>query len=211
MGAMARRGDELRDHILQAAKQVFLEMGFERASMDEVARRAETSKRSLYAHYESKEKLLLAVVEYVRELHLTRLEEPATYAEDPVDALTMFCARYVENTIYRQQSVQLMRLLTSETARFPEGAARHYDAIFNVPTARVAAYLKTRFGLSPRASEGAAQRLFGAVLYPRLVRALFGLEELLETLDPRNVSPKVDVRGIRRAVTELIESIEKER
>src|ERR1700704_2001960 len=33
---------------------------FERASMDVVAARAETSKRSLYAHFESKEKLFLA-------------------------------------------------------------------------------------------------------------------------------------------------------
>src|SRR5450755_3901656 len=44
---MARRGDKLREHILWIAKEVFLEMGFERASMDLVARRAETSKRSL--------------------------------------------------------------------------------------------------------------------------------------------------------------------
>ena len=33
---MSRRGDKLREHILEAAKDVFLEMGFERASMDVV-------------------------------------------------------------------------------------------------------------------------------------------------------------------------------
>jgi AcrR family transcriptional regulator len=44
---VARRGDELREHIVWAAKDVFLEMGFERASMDVVAARAATSKRSL--------------------------------------------------------------------------------------------------------------------------------------------------------------------
>jgi len=60
---MARRGDKLREHILWIAKDVFLEMGFERASMDVVAARAETSKRSLYAHFESKEKLFLAVID----------------------------------------------------------------------------------------------------------------------------------------------------
>ena len=31
---MARRGSELREHILWCAKDVFLEQGFERASMD---------------------------------------------------------------------------------------------------------------------------------------------------------------------------------
>ena len=66
MRRMARRGDELRKHVLQVARGVFLEMGFERASMDEVASRAETTKRSLYAHFESKEKLFLAVIERMR-------------------------------------------------------------------------------------------------------------------------------------------------
>ncbi|MET0427351.1 MAG: helix-turn-helix domain-containing protein, partial [Microvirga sp.] len=60
---MARRGVQLREHILWTAKDVFLELGFERTSMDEVAGRAATSKRTLYAHFESKEKLFLAVIE----------------------------------------------------------------------------------------------------------------------------------------------------
>jgi AcrR family transcriptional regulator len=62
-----------REHILWAAKDVFIEMGFERASMDMVAARAVTSKRSLYAHFESKDKLFLAVVDLVRELRTCRL------------------------------------------------------------------------------------------------------------------------------------------
>jgi hypothetical protein len=37
---MARRGDALREHILWVAKEVFLELGFERASMDDVGSRA---------------------------------------------------------------------------------------------------------------------------------------------------------------------------
>jgi AcrR family transcriptional regulator len=93
---MARRGDKLREHILWVAKDVFLEMGFERASMDVVASRAETSKRSLYAHFESKEKLFLAVIELVRGLFLSRLRMPADYSEKPAEALTLFCGRYLE-------------------------------------------------------------------------------------------------------------------
>ena len=67
------RGEQLRRHILFAAKDVFLETGYERASMDTVAARAGTSKRSLYAHFESKDKLFLAVLDFVRELYLGRL------------------------------------------------------------------------------------------------------------------------------------------
>jgi AcrR family transcriptional regulator len=46
---MSKRGLELREHMLYAAKNVFLEVGFERASMDVIAARAKTSKRTLSA------------------------------------------------------------------------------------------------------------------------------------------------------------------
>jgi AcrR family transcriptional regulator len=65
---MGLRGGDLRDHILWTAKDLFLEVGYERASMDVVAERAATSKRSLYAHFESKDKLFLAVAELIRDL-----------------------------------------------------------------------------------------------------------------------------------------------
>src|SRR6187402_1918546 len=109
MRGMARRGDELREHILLVAKGVFLELGFERASMDEVASRADTSKRSLYAHFESKEKLFLAVLELVRSLFLARLKSPADYADKPAEALVLYCGRYLETLLFDTQ-IQMIRL-----------------------------------------------------------------------------------------------------
>jgi AcrR family transcriptional regulator len=206
MQAMAKRGDELREHILWVAKEVFLEMGFERASMDEVASRAKTSKRSLYAHFESKEKLFLAVLDLVRGLFLNRLKSPDDYSAKPAEALTLFCGRYLEAMLY-EASVQLIRVTTAETARFPEGAAQHHAAMFTEVEARLGGYLKTTFGLSVRASVEAAQRLLGHVLFPRFPRALFGLEDLVKSFDDRALSPKIDLRAIRGAVAELLASL----
>jgi AcrR family transcriptional regulator len=87
----ARRGEKLREHILRAAKDVFLEMGFERASMDVLAARVATSKRTLYAHFESKDKLFLAVVDLVRELYLDKLKTPDDYGGDTAEAVVLFC------------------------------------------------------------------------------------------------------------------------
>ncbi len=204
MEPMARRGDELREHILWAAKDVFLELGFERASMDEVANRAKTSKRSLYAHFENKDALFLAVIELVRGLFLARLKQPQDYGTKPADALTLFCARYLEAMLY-EASVQLVRITLAEAARFPAGAAQHHDTMFAEVERRVAEYLKATCGLSARAAADAAQRLLGQVLYPRFPRALFGLEDLIEDFDDKALSPKIDVRAIRRAVGELLE------
>src|ERR1700684_2887123 len=126
---MARRGDKLREHILWAAKDVFLEMGLKRASMDVDASRAETSKRSLYAHFESKEKLFLAVIELVRGLFLSRLKLPSDYSEKPGEALVMFCGRYLEILLY-EGSIRMCRVVLAEATSFPEGGAKYFDVVF---------------------------------------------------------------------------------
>jgi AcrR family transcriptional regulator len=194
--------------MLWTAKDVFLEMGFERASMDVVAGRAKTSKRSLYAHFESKEKLFLAVIDLVRGLFLSRLRMPGDYSEKPAEALVMFCGRYLEILLY-QGSIQMCRVSMAETARFPQGAAQHFDVMFTEVHTRLSTYLKTTFGLSARASSEAAQRLLGQLLYPRLLRGLFGVDELASTFDHEALAPGFDLRPIRRAVADLIESLKK--
>jgi AcrR family transcriptional regulator len=205
---MARRGDQLREHILWVAKDVFLEMGFERASMDVVAARAETSKRSLYAHFESKEKLYLAVIDLVRGLFLSRLRMPGDYSEKPAEALVMFGGRYLEILLY-EQSIQMCRVSMAETTRFPEGAAQHFDVMFTEVHTRLSAYLKTTFALSARDSAEAARRLLGRILYPRFPRALFGMDKLAESFDDETLSPDFDLKPIRQAVADLIESLQK--
>ncbi len=202
----ARRGDKLREHILWQAKDVFLEMGFERASMDVVAARAEASKRSLYAHFENKEKLFLAVIELVRGLFLSRLGLPGDYAGKPAEALVKFCGRYLEILIY-EGSIRMCRVSLAETERFPEQAAQYFDVLFTQVHARLGAYLKATFGLSTRASTEAAHRLLGQVLYPRFSRALFGLDPLAKDFDPAGLAPGFDLKAIRKAVAELIGSV----
>jgi Transcriptional regulator len=203
---MARRGDRLREHILWVAKDVFLEMGFERASMDVVASRAETSKRSLYAHFESKQKLFLAVIDLVRGLFLSRLQMPGDYSRDPEQALVMFCGRYLESLLY-DNSIRMIRVSTAETEKFPEQAAQYFDVLFTQAHARLSAYLETTFSLSAPASAEAAHRLLGQILYPRFPRALFGLDPLAQRLEDDTLAPDFDLGQIRQAVAALIESL----
>lgn len=58
---MKVRTEARRDAILAVASQVFLEKGFERASMSEIAQRVGGSKATLYGYFSSKENLFLAV------------------------------------------------------------------------------------------------------------------------------------------------------
>ena len=201
-----RRGDQLREHILHVAKQVFLEMGFERTSMDVIAARAETSKRTLYAYFEDKEKLYLAIIELARGLYLTKLKMPGDYSDDPAQALVMFCGRYLEGLLF-VWAIRMCRLSIAEAERFPEGAAQYFDVIFSTVQERLSAYLKQTFGLSAKASSEAAQKLLGRVIYPRFPRALFGIDEPSKQLDDDAIRADFDLKPIRKAVAELMESL----
>ena len=203
---MARRGDQLREHILRTAKDVFLEQGFERTSMDGVAARAATSKRSLYAHFESKQRLFLAVIELVRGLFLSRLQMPGDYAGEPAEALVAFCGRYLEILLY-ESSIQMIRLSMAESTRFPEGAAEYFDVVFAEVHLRLSTYLALAFGLPADVSSQAAQKLLGQVLHPRLPRALFGLDKLATSFDQAALSPDFDLSQIRQAVADMMSTL----
>jgi AcrR family transcriptional regulator len=205
---MARRGEKLREHILWTAKDVFLEMGFERASMDVVAERAATSKRSLYAHFESKDKLFLAVVDLVRELYLGRLKTPGDYGGDTAEAVVLFCGRFLQLLLW-VPTLRTCRLGIAEAERLPEASAQYYDAIFHTAHQRLAAFLSERYQLAPPASARIAHELLGRMVYPRLVRALFGVEEGLdERPDEASIATDLDLAPIRDAVAALLPSEE---
>jgi hypothetical protein len=79
--------------------------------------------------------------------------------------------------------------------------------IFSAVQQRLSAYLKQTFGLSTKASSQAAQELLGRVIYPRFPRALFGLDELSDQLDKEAIRADFDLKPVRKAVADLIESL----
>lgn len=58
---------ETRKQILATAKYLFLEYGFDKTSLDEIARASHKAKRSLYNHFNNKEEIYTFVLE--EELH----------------------------------------------------------------------------------------------------------------------------------------------
>jgi TetR/AcrR family transcriptional regulator, mexJK operon transcriptional repressor len=69
-----------RAAILEAARDLFLQEGVERASMDQVAARAAVSKRTVYDYFGDKQSLLLAVVEQATASMQALLREAADRA-----------------------------------------------------------------------------------------------------------------------------------
>jgi AcrR family transcriptional regulator len=203
---MARRGTELREHILLAAKDVFLEMGFERTSMDVVAERATTSKRSLYAHFESKDKLFLAVVDLVRDLYLDRIKTPGDYAQEAAEAVVLFCGRFLQLLLWAP-ILRTCRMGIAEADRLPAASAQYYDTFFAATHERLSAFLVERYRLEQQTGTDLANQLLGRTVYPQFARALFGVEELLTDLpDEASIATDLDLAPIRRAVEALLPS-----
>lgn len=201
---MAKRGSALRTQMLHAAKAVFLEAGFERASMDRIAAHAGTTKRTLYAHFVRKDELFLAVFDLVLDLQLDHLGEPAAYAPDPRQALVLFCARFLE-TVLSSKPLRLFRLAITEAERFPQGAVRLHEAMFESVQARVALFLHARLCIAPAASALLAQDLLARLLYPRFTRALFGAGEPAAThSEELGASPLVDLPAMKQLVVTLV-------
>lgn len=197
---MTRRGEALREHILDIAKEAFLEAGFERTSMDALAARAQTSKRSLYAHFPTKEALFLAVVDHIDELFHGRMLTPDQYSDEPREAVTRYCGRFLQMLNW-DSMVLTCRLGISAATQFPEAANRMYQVFFDATTVRLAAYLNHECSLDAVTAAATATDVLGASVYPQLPRLLFGATPApVGPPDPEHLADDVDLPAIRRVV-----------
>ncbi|MEK8033661.1 TetR/AcrR family transcriptional regulator [Ideonella sp. DXS29W] len=102
---MKVRTEAKREVIVQEARRLFLEMGYERATMGELSRRIGGSKATLYGYFRSKEELFVAVIEQLAETHL----------EDAVTELGHLGRDNLATGLTRF-AFQLMRLMTEPDA-----------------------------------------------------------------------------------------------
>lgn len=191
-----------RQAIVMAAKYEFLERGFAQATMDGIALRAGTTKRTIYNHFKNKEELFVGIVEFVSERFLEKLPPPDHYSDDVAEALTSYAARFCELTTWTD-SVALQRLILGEFGRFPELAPRLYRTAVTAAEGQLAAYLADRraAGLVAVADpHRAASQLLDLATAGTRFRTLFGAEEPLPHQPTEQLSSTVDRSAIRTAV-----------
>ncbi|MBK0031273.1 TetR/AcrR family transcriptional regulator [Erwinia sp. S43] len=110
--------DEKRNAILAAASAVFQEFGYERASMNEVAKRAGGSKATLYNYFPSKEALFESVVRTYSTHYLTQAASGLAGKEAAglslEEKLTVFGRRMLSVLTTDSQAMQLYRVVVGE-------------------------------------------------------------------------------------------------
>jgi AcrR family transcriptional regulator len=133
-------GMPLAQAILFAAIPTFVEFGFDNASMDVVAARASTTKRTVYAHYGNKEALFRSALAKAVELfqsEMPRLTDP----DDPAGELERFALGFGNLSTWKG-AVQLQRVVMGGAGRFADlGKMLHRDIIEHAETI-IADYLR---------------------------------------------------------------------
>jgi AcrR family transcriptional regulator len=170
---------EVEERILDAARKVFLERGFEGASVDEIADVARAGKPTIYARFPGKEALFAAVV-------ARRVSEKASFYESisPTGATLEARLGSIGTAILRNvlaaETVGLARAAIAEARRFPDLAA----SVHRMAQERTSEAVAQLLGELPEADElpgfaadrraGTARYFIELILLPMLVRALFG-------------------------------------
>ncbi len=120
---VVRRGRKY-DQVLDGARTVFMRDGFERASVDDIAREAGVSKATIYAYFPDKQILFLEVAR----LECRRQTEEAEAAVDgsvPARAMLTVAAERIAAFLMSEFGQRMFRIVVGEGERFP-GLGREF-------------------------------------------------------------------------------------
>lgn len=133
--------DEREAYLLRVAGEIFLDLGFDGTTMDEVAEAAGTSKRTLYARYPNKVALFDAVLRDQIDRGLAPIAQIQSDHSDLREALIAL-ARALTTAILTPQSIAINRILVSESARSPQFGKLAEDAGRKVAVRTIASILR---------------------------------------------------------------------
>lgn len=143
-----------RRQILDGARKVFMDLGFDGASMGEIARAAGVSKGTLYVYFTDKSALFEAIV--AQEV----LEQgKSAFNFDPVrdteTTLLEFGTAYIQ-LLCRPGGGSSTRTVMAIAERMPEVGQRFYNNVVALTISRLAAYLEARIAAGDLAIEDAS-------------------------------------------------------
>lgn len=132
-----------RQAFLQAGRQVFLQQGYEAASVNDVVRIAGGSLATLYSQFQNKEGLFLAVL-LEQHARFSKAMEPDNVDHLPLEeGLRAICERYLR-ALLEPDNLAFFRLVVGEGRNFPEPAKQNVGVGANQVRDVVGAFLRAR-------------------------------------------------------------------
>jgi len=133
-----------RRQILDGARKVFMDLGFDGASMNEIARAAGVSKGTLYVYFADKSRLFEAIVED-EALEKGKIAYNLDPARDAETTLREFGQAYI-GAMCRPGGGSSIRTVMAIAERMPEVGCRFYQNVLARTINRLADYLQAHVG-----------------------------------------------------------------
>lgn len=115
------------DQVLEGARTVFLSVGYEGASVDEIAREAGVSKATLYSYFPDKRELFMQVARIECNLQadtvMSELDPDGPFS-DVLHRITAEMVSFITSAF----SQRIFRICVAEGERFPEIGQQFYES-----------------------------------------------------------------------------------
>lgn len=142
LSVVADEDSAKRRQILDGARKLFLDLGFDAASMGEIARAAGVSKGTLYVYFADKSRLFEAIVEQ-ESLEQGKVAFNLDPARDVTTTLMEFGHAYIQ-LLCRPGGGSATRTVMAIAERMPEVGRRFYENVVAFTMRRLASYLEAR-------------------------------------------------------------------
>jgi AcrR family transcriptional regulator len=133
-----------RRQILDGARQVFMDFGFDGASMNEIARAAGVSKGTLYVYFADKNRLFEAILED-EALQKSKVVYNLDPRRDVETTLREFGRAYI-GSMCRPGGGSSIRTVMAIAERMPDIGRQFYENVLAKTFNRLADYLQARLG-----------------------------------------------------------------
>jgi AcrR family transcriptional regulator len=193
--------------ILQGALQVFLQNGYEGASMDRIAAAAGVSKITIYKHFKDKEGLFTALIEQVAAERFNTVFGSLSWDEDPTVMLRQVATKLLDTLAIDEEYIAFLRLIIGESGRFPTLAQLFVNALPQKAWTRLCQYFNAHPDMQFKNPDAIARIFTGALIsYVMTQKILHG-----QTMMPMNQEVLIDslidmivVYGTRHPGTEKL-------
>jgi len=132
-----------RRQIVEGARSIFLQHGFDAASMNDIARAAGVSKGTLYVYFDNKEQLFEAIVHEECLVHVEGTFDLDHSNRDVEGVMTRLGVAYIE-FLCRPEKASALRTVVAIADRMPEIGKVFYETGPAVGIAKLAAYLRAQ-------------------------------------------------------------------
>ena len=159
------RFDRKAEQILTGATQVFLQRGYERASMDKVAKASGVSKQTLYSHFADKEALFVALVDRMSRRRLEDSFGSQPLKGDPKQVLGALARAALTQLSADEDYHDFVRLVIAESKRFPDLVEKFMLTVTRPSLMKLSEFLADSPELGIKDPEATAHVLLGAVVF----------------------------------------------